>query len=58
MSNKKKLGQFFTTNYKHILSNINIPDDAKHIIEPFAGNGDLLNFMILILKRILLNAIP
>ena len=24
---------------------MNIPNDVKHIIEPFAGNGDLLNFL-------------
>ena len=42
---KKKLGQFYTTNYNYILKNITIPDDIKDIIEPFAGNGDLLNFI-------------
>jgi len=41
---KQKLGQFFTTNYKYILSDMNIPDTIKKIIEPFCGNGDLLNF--------------
>jgi len=44
MSNKKKLGQFFTTNYEYILQNMNIPDTCN-IIEPFCGNGDLLNFI-------------
>ena len=43
--NKKKLGQFFTTNYKYILSHLSIPDTIKKIIEPFCGNGDLLNFI-------------
>jgi tRNA1(Val) A37 N6-methylase TrmN6 len=43
--NKKTLGQFYTTNYKYILQNMYIPDDVKNIIEPFAGNGDLLNFI-------------
>lgn len=42
---KKKLGQFYTTNYNYILQNISIPDNIKDIIEPFAGNGDLLNFI-------------
>ncbi len=42
--NKKKLGQFFTTNYKYILSDLCIPHKIKKIIEPFCGNGDLLNF--------------
>ncbi len=43
-TNKQKLGQFFTTNYKYILSNLSIPINIKKIIEPFCGNGDLLNF--------------
>lgn len=44
--NKKKYGQFYTTNYKYILQNFKIPKDIVHIIEPFAGNGDLLNFIV------------
>lgn len=44
-TSKKKLGQFFTTNYHHILKGMIIPDDIKTIIEPFCGNGDLLNFI-------------
>src|SRR3990167_10330423 len=43
-TNKQKLGQFFTTNYKYILSNLSIPDNVKKIIQPFCSNGDLLNF--------------
>lgn len=42
---KKKLGQFYTTNYKYILSNMSIPENVKTIVEPFVGNGDLLNFV-------------
>ena len=42
---KRQLGQFYTTNYKYILSNMNIPDNIKTIVEPFVGNGDLLNFI-------------
>jgi hypothetical protein len=42
---KKELGQFYTTNYKYILSNMVIPKDINHIIEPFVGNGDLLEFI-------------
>jgi hypothetical protein len=42
---KKSLGQFYTTKYKYILQNMHIPIDAVNIIEPFAGNGDLLNFL-------------
>lgn len=44
MNKKNKLGQFFTTNYDYILQNMKIPDDIKNIIEPFAGNKDLLKF--------------
>lgn len=43
-TNKKQLGQFFTTNYKYILQNFQI-DNECNIIEPFAGNCDLLNFI-------------
>jgi hypothetical protein len=43
--NKQQLGQFYTTNYKYILQNMYIPDNISNIIEPFAGNGDLLRFL-------------
>jgi hypothetical protein len=42
---KSELGQFYTTNYKYILSNMKIPENVETIIEPFVGNGDLLNFI-------------
>jgi len=42
---KTKLGQFYTTNYNYILQNMDIPKDIVNIIEPFTGNGDLLNFI-------------
>ena len=42
---KSQLGQFYTTNYEYILSNMEIPEGVKTIIEPFVGNGDLLNFI-------------
>ena len=42
---KNELGQFYTTNYKYILSNMYIPDNVKNIIEPFAGKGHLLDFI-------------
>jgi len=42
---KKQLGQFYTTNYKYILSNMTIPNSVKTIVEPFVGNGDLLKFI-------------
>lgn len=43
--NKKNLGQFYTTNYEYILSNMEIPSNVKTIVEPFVGNGDLLKFI-------------
>jgi hypothetical protein len=42
---KQELGQFYTTNYNYILSNMKIPQNVKTIIEPFVGKGDLLNFV-------------
>jgi hypothetical protein len=45
MNTKQKLGQFYTTNYEYILQNLYIPKNIIKIIEPFAGNGDLLNYI-------------
>lgn len=45
MTSKKQLGQFYTTNYEYILKGMKIPNEITTIIEPFAGNGDLLNFI-------------
>lgn len=46
INNKKgEYGQFFTTNYDYILSGFSIPDNIKNIIEPFAGQLDILNFI-------------
>jgi hypothetical protein len=42
---KQLLCQFYTTHYKYILQNMVIPDNVSNIVEPFAGNGDLLNFI-------------
>lgn len=42
---KKLLGQYFTTNYDYILQNMKVPLKTKTIIEPFAGNKDLLEFI-------------
>jgi hypothetical protein len=42
---KQNLGQFYTTNYKYILQDLTIPKEIKKIIEPFCGNGDLLNIV-------------
>ena len=45
MTTKNELGQFYTTRYEYILSNMIIPDNVKTIVEPFVGKGDLLNFI-------------
>lgn len=42
---KSELGQFYTTNYEYILSNMEIPKGVDTIIEPFVGKGDLLKFI-------------
>lgn len=42
---KVQLGQFYTTNYEYILSNMSIPNEVSTIVEPFVGNGDLLKFI-------------
>jgi hypothetical protein len=44
MNKKSKLGQFFTINYDYILQNFELDFINKTVIEPFCGNGDLLNF--------------
>jgi hypothetical protein len=41
---KSNLGQFYTTKYEYILQTFSIPNNIP-IIEPFAGNGDLLQFI-------------
>jgi hypothetical protein len=45
MSKKKKLGQFYTTNYEYIFQDLFISEDIKNIIEPFCGEKDLLKFI-------------
>ena len=46
MKNKKQeLGQFYTTNYNYILQNMYLPKDITHMVEPFAGNLDLLKWV-------------
>ena len=37
-------GQFYTTNYEYILQGLTIPNDTVSVIEPFAGQGDLVEF--------------
>jgi type I restriction-modification system DNA methylase subunit len=44
MNSKKKLGQFYTTNYEYILEGFDIPSGSK-VIEPFVGQGDLLKWV-------------
>lgn len=42
---KKEYGQFYTTNATYILTDLHKPTkDIKKIIEPFAGNGDLIEW--------------
>ena len=43
--NKQILGQFYTTHHEYILQNMKIPYSITNIIEPFTGNGDLINFI-------------
>jgi hypothetical protein len=45
MEQKKTLGQYFTTNQQYILSGMKIPDNVVNIIEPFAGEEHLLDFI-------------
>ena len=49
--NKQKLGQFYTTNHQYILQGMEIPNNIDTIIEPFAGNGDLIYFIKNINKK-------
>jgi hypothetical protein len=45
-SDKKNMGQFYTTNSSYILEGLpSSPDDVKLIIEPFAGKGDLIEWL-------------
>jgi hypothetical protein len=43
--NKKQRGQFYTTNASYILTGLSIPQNVKTIIEPFAGQGDLIGWV-------------
>lgn len=44
-SDKKQLGQYYTTNYEKILAGMYMPEDIISIVEPFAGNGDLIEYI-------------
>jgi hypothetical protein len=41
---KKTRGQFYTTNSAYILAGFMVPNTATRVIEPFAGQGDLLQW--------------
>jgi hypothetical protein len=45
MEHKRTLGQYFTTNQNYILSNMTIPSGVLNIVEPFAGECHLLEFI-------------
>jgi hypothetical protein len=46
MSTKKANGQFYTTKCAYILDGMPLPPaDVRCIIEPFAGNGDLISWL-------------
>jgi Eco57I restriction-modification methylase len=46
MLEKKKKGQFYTVNSSYILDGLSMPPQtARCIIEPFAGKGDLLDWL-------------
>ena len=46
MVNKKKLGQFFTTNSDYIFRGLSSYIENKEVIDPFAGNQDLINWSL------------
>lgn len=41
---KKQLGQFFTTNSDYILQGLEKFVKGREIVDPFAGNGDLIDW--------------
>lgn len=45
IDNKKNRGQYYTTNSSYILEGFDIPDNIDCIIEPFAGKGDLIDWV-------------
>ena len=45
MDNKRKYGQFFSTNTDNILNGFTKPPAHLQCIEPFAGNGDLTRWI-------------
>ncbi len=45
LTSKQKKGQFYTVNNSYILEGLDFPIYNKKIIEPFAGRGDLINWL-------------
>jgi hypothetical protein len=45
MTTKKEKGQFYTVNSSYILDGLPFPPENIRIIEPFAGKGDLLDWL-------------
>lgn len=45
-SRKSQLGQFMTTNSEYIFQGMTLPNFKGKFIEPFAGNGDLVDFLV------------
>ncbi len=45
MNKKSELGQFMTTKYTYILEGLHIPAEISEVVEPFAGECDLLKFI-------------
>ena len=41
---KKQLGQFFTKNSNYILRGLEVFIDGKEVTDPFAGDGDLIEW--------------
>lgn len=44
VNKKQQLGQFFTTNSDYILKGFDKYIKNKEVIDPFAGNGDLIKW--------------
>jgi hypothetical protein len=42
---KKDRGQFYTVNHEYILKGLERPPKGARVIEPFAGQGDLLDWL-------------
>jgi hypothetical protein len=45
MSSKKERGQFYTVNHGYILEGLAKPPPGVRVVEPFAGQGDLLDWL-------------